>query len=157
MSDIDDQGYVDDEHDGYRDEDEDYDEGRHSPLVDEDQDEDEAPELHYPDVGAFVSASLATTYRREVDGRERTWCPRWWAHAEAVVRLEALWRAWEHLRLEPALGMSIWLRDHADPHMAVLMDPAGPFAGCTTARGHAVEPLAPLPLEPAPKGFFDVE
>jgi len=46
-----------------------------------------------------------------------------------LQRLEALWRAWEHLRQDPALGMSVWWRDHADPHMAALLDPDGPFAG----------------------------
>lgn len=32
----------------------------------------------------------------------------------------------EHLRLDPATGVSVWLRDHAD-HLVVLMDPDGPF------------------------------
>lgn len=131
-----------------------YDEDRHEDGVDEDQ--EEAPELYYPDVEAFVTAWLSTTYRRVVDGPARTWCPRWWAHPEAVSRLEALWRAWEHLRLDPALGMSLWWREHADVHMPVLMsEEAGPFKGCTIERGHHGSRLAPLVLEPAPEGFFD--
>ena len=51
--------------------------------------------------------------------------------------------------------MSVWFRDHADPHMAVLMDPDGPFAGATSEedvnrRGD------PLPyMEPPEDMFFD--
>ncbi|WP_221186477.1 DUF4913 domain-containing protein [Terracoccus luteus] len=40
-----------------------------------------------------------------------------------------MWRAWEALRLDPATGMSVWWRDHADHHMTVLFSPEGPFAG----------------------------
>ena len=25
-----------------------------------------------------------------------------------------MWRSWEHARMDPANGMSTWLRDHAD-------------------------------------------
>ncbi|MGV0111135.1 DUF4913 domain-containing protein [Arthrobacter sp. CP30] len=32
----------------------------------------------------------------------------------AVSRLNALWRAWETLRLDPGTGMSDWWRIHAD-------------------------------------------
>lgn len=39
--------------------------------------------------------------------------------------MEAIWRAWEHLRLEPALGVSTWWLNHADPHMRLLMDKEG--------------------------------
>jgi hypothetical protein len=44
--------------------------------------------------------------------------------------MESIWRAWEHLRLEPALGISTWFLNHADPHMRVLMDKEGPFKKC---------------------------
>ena len=107
-------------------------------------------ELVFPDTEAFVRDYLAVTYRRPLDGgRTATWCPQWWAHPEAVLRLEALWRSWEYLRTDPALGMSVWLRDHADHHMPVLFDPAGPFKGCTPDKGHG-DRLLPLPLTPAP-------
>ncbi len=55
----------------------------------------------------------------------------WWMHPEAVARLDALWRAWEHLGNDPATGMSVWWRDHADHHMGVLMSPDGPFRKST--------------------------
>ncbi len=111
------------------------------------------PALYYPTVHAFVRDHLAVTYRRALDGRHRTWCPQWWRHPEAAIRLEALWRAWEHLRLDPAIGMSVWLRDHADHHMAVLLDPDGPFKGCSEAKGHGTR-LEPLPLDEPPSGLF---
>jgi len=83
-------------------------------------------------------------YRRPLGGQGVTWCPEWWRHAEAIARLEALWRAWEHLRLDPATGMSVWFRDHADHHMGVLLSADGPFKGCKPDK-HG-ERLEPLPL-----------
>ena len=70
---------------------------------------------------------------------------------EAVIRLEALWRAWEHLRLDPSTGPSVWWREHADHHMSVLMSSAGPFSkelGVTTTV------LEPLPHEEPPEDLF---
>jgi hypothetical protein len=54
--------------------------------------------LFYASVEKFVREQLAPMYRRALDGSHRTWCPERWRHAEAISRLEALWRAWEHLR-----------------------------------------------------------
>ncbi len=96
----------------------------------EDKDPDtaeEALEPYFPNVEVFVREFLAPTYRRSLEGNHRVWCAEWWRHAEAINRLESLWRAWEHLRLEPATGMSVWLRNHADHHMAVLLEPDGTF------------------------------
>ncbi|WP_346926001.1 DUF4913 domain-containing protein, partial [uncultured Arthrobacter sp.] len=63
------------------------------------EEESDAPELFYPNVAAFVSEKLATSYRRQLNVQGGvTWCPQWWKHAEAISRLEALWRAWEFLR-----------------------------------------------------------
>jgi len=42
---------------------------------------------------------------------------RWWESPEAIFRLEAMWRSWEALRLNPATVISDWLRDHADHHL----------------------------------------
>lgn len=112
-----------------------------------------APTLHFPTLPAFVE-HFATWYRREVfQGHERAWCPQWWRHPEAVVRLEAMWRALEALRQDEATGISLWLRDHADVHMGQLMAPGGPFTRCT-AGGHATDPLDPLPVDPAPDGWW---
>lgn len=112
-------------------------------------------ELFYASLEDFVREQLAPMYRRALDGTQRAWCPEWWRHAEAISRLEALWRAWEHLRLDPATGMSVWFRDHADHHMAVLLDPDGPFKRCSPDKGHSTRELDPLPLVEPPPGLFD--
>jgi len=126
-------------------------------LVDVTPDADDAPsvpQLYYPALPAFVENFLAPTYRRSLSAHTMTWCAEWWQHPEAMIRLDALWRAWEHLRLEPALGISVWLRDHADHHMRVLLSTEGPFHGCTPDR-HTPRPLPALPTEPAPPALFE--
>lgn len=82
------------------------------------------------------------------------WCPQWWAHAEALSRLEALWRTWEAARLDPLQGIAVWYRDFCDPRLRVLFSPAGPFAQCTAER-HS--PGRWLPTVPAPDGHWDDE
>jgi hypothetical protein len=106
---------------------------------------DEPPELVYPTVLAFVTEQLVPMYRRSLSSQERTWCAEWWRHSEAVSRLEALWRSWEHLRLDAAMGMSVWFRDHLDHHMAVLLDADGPF----NAGELHLHPLAAEVVDPA--------
>ncbi|GAA0438982.1 DUF4913 domain-containing protein [Streptomyces luteireticuli] len=105
-------------------------------------------ELVFPTVKHFVEDYFAEVIRRNLHG-SATWCPRWWAHTEALLRLTAVWRAWEHLRHDPALGMSNWMLQHADPHLRVLMDrDNGPFSACSP-EGHSRYAYEPLPLEPA--------
>lgn len=99
----------------------------------------------YGSVEAFVEGflSLATEVRT---GGPIAWCPKWWAHPEAALRLSALWRAWESLRLEPGTGMSTWWTLHFDPHMRVLVDAErGPFAYCGRGEHQEGKP-GPLPL-----------
>ncbi|WP_240644289.1 DUF4913 domain-containing protein [Antribacter gilvus] len=112
---------------------------------------DAPPELFYRNVDEFVREFLRYVYRRPVDGRYSFWSPRWWKYDEALNRLEAMWRAWEHLRLDPATGPSVWWRDHADPHMRVLLSPHGPFRRETDVVATDGEPL---PYEPPPEGLF---
>lgn len=116
--------------------------------------EETPPELVYGSVDEFVREYLRHIYRRATS-ELRVWAARWWEYDEAVIRLEALWRAWEHLRLEPSTGMSVWWRDHADHHMAVLMDPEGPFAAADHYdTANEAGKSAPLPYEPPPVGLF---
>ncbi|WP_425490235.1 DUF4913 domain-containing protein [Nocardioides soli] len=78
----------------------------------------------------------------------------WWAYTAAVVRLEALWCSYEHLRWGAGFGgVSVWLRDHADPQVAVLLDPNGPFK-CAGGAGHDAERERVLPFEQAPGALF---
>ncbi|MGV9924740.1 DUF4913 domain-containing protein [Nocardia rhamnosiphila] len=108
----------------------------------------------YKNVVEFVENYLSVVYRRQVsDLSDTVWCPEWWKHTEAIARLDAMWRAWEHLRQDGATGMSVWFLDHADQHMAVLLDPKGPFKYCSVRNGHK-DMLVPLPLTAPPDGMF---
>ncbi|MFC8043052.1 DUF4913 domain-containing protein [Nocardia sp. NPDC057353] len=108
----------------------------------------------YATVVEFVENYLSVVYQRQVtDLGDTVWCPEWYKHAEAAARLDALWRAWEHYRLDSATGMSVWFLDHADPHMAKLFDPRGPFKYCSVRNGHK-DMLNPLPVKSPQQGMF---
>ncbi|WP_237689038.1 DUF4913 domain-containing protein [Cellulomonas fulva] len=49
-------------------------------------------------------------------------------NAEAISRLEAVWRAWEALLQEPSFGMVTWWRDHADSTWTSCSRPTDPSA-----------------------------
>jgi hypothetical protein len=118
------------------------------------QDEESAgfsTELYHPNVYDFFTDRLAYLVPLPPAESGLAWCAEWFRHAQALSRLDAVWRAWEHLRLEPALGIANWWTHYVDPHMRALMDPvAGPFARCR--NGH--ENSEPLPSAPAPEGLF---
>lgn len=110
------------------------------------------PEPLFTDLDAFIRGYLAPVVERHVvlgASSGVAWCPQWWLHPEGISRLYALWRAWETLRVaDPDTGMSIWWRDHFDPHFAALTAERGPFGKCSPDRGH--QPPGPLPVDPAP-------
>lgn len=57
--------------------------------------------------------------------------------------------------MDPSTGMSVWWRDHADHHMAVLMDPEGPFADANHyVNENQADKGAPLPYEAPPAELF---
>ncbi|WP_280263502.1 DUF4913 domain-containing protein [Nocardia wallacei] len=115
---------------------------------------DQQQDMIYSNVVEFVENYLSLVYRRQVtDLTDTVWCPEWWKHAEAAMRLEALWRAWEYLRQDGKTGMSVWFLDHADPHMGKLFDPRGPFKYCSVRNGHK-DMLNPLPLKSPQQGMF---
>ncbi|MET4095409.1 DUF4913 domain-containing protein [Arthrobacter sp. UYCu712] len=74
----------------------------------------EAPQLVFGSAEEFLHEQLLPTYVRDVDDRSAKRCMEWYFHPEAVSRVEALWRAWEHLRLDGVTGISVWWRDRAD-------------------------------------------
>jgi Domain of unknown function (DUF4913) len=110
-------------------------------------------EPHFPTVHAFVSGFLVKVYARKFRDQDTSfkWCAQWFHHAEAVCRLEALWKAFEALRTDPGTGASVWWRDHADPCMTALTAPDGPFAKCGPDR-HQTPPE--LPTDDPPPGLF---
>lgn len=118
-------------------------------------------ELVFGSTAQWVEEFLVPMYRREIttNGSHNTWCPEWWRHAEAIIRFEALWRAWEHLRLDGKTGMSVFMKDHLDHHLPILLDGKGTFDGCTLERGHATAPdgiKAFRITSPPPELFPDV-
>ena len=81
---------------------------------------------------------------------EFAWCPLWWEHPEAVFRFEALHGAWTELAPEPGAALSIWIRDHLDPCLHVLLSPNGPFADCAHTERHRIRPHPHRPLPTLP-------
>ncbi len=113
----------------------------------------------YPDVAAWVGDFLVVVYARPVDTQNRQqtfhWCRRWWTHPEALDRLEALWRAWEALRLDPGTGPAIWWKDYADPAMRALLDEHGPFGKCRNGLHVTPDKLVPpLPVDHPDPALF---
>jgi hypothetical protein len=109
------------------------------------------PTRFFGSVDEFVRERLRYTYSRRVgpQGPNR-WSAQWWKYPEAISRLDALWRSWEALRLEPTFGMSVWWRDHADHHMRMLMSTEGPFADSRDQNAQG----EPLPYTAPPAGMF---
>lgn len=111
----------------------------------------------YSSLSAWVEDYLSVIYSRRL-GTRHVWCPHWWDHPEAVVRLEAMWRAWEHMRKsDAALGIAAWFTEVADPMMRELLDPDGPFKGCDPER-HRPKPETDmtLPVIPPPPSLAGV-
>ncbi len=107
--------------------------------------------LYYGNVNDFVTDRFIYFIPRPTPGSGRVWCPEWYRHAQALSRLDSIWRAWEHLRFDPALGMSNWWVHHVDPHIRALLDPdVGPFGNCVNGHGS----VEPLPVFTPPDGLF---
>ncbi|GMA33651.1 DUF4913 domain-containing protein [Litorihabitans aurantiacus] len=106
---------------------------------------------YYGNAVEFFEKFLRDAYMRSQDGR--VWCARWWEVPEGLMRIEAMWRAWEHLRTDPTTGASVWWRDHADHHMNVLLSSSGPFANYTDEEDR-LKPGQPLPHVSPPPGLF---
>jgi hypothetical protein len=81
----------------------------------------------------WVDGFFLPTFRRQFGGELR-WCRQWHDHPEACLRLEALRRSWEALRLDPTLGIATWLTNYVDPQLAALLARSGTFATCTPDR-----------------------
>lgn len=110
------------------------------------------PGPHFVDLPTFVTDYVATTWIRETGPVH--WCPQWWRHREAQVRLEALWRAYEEARVAPsASARTTFLRVELDYHLTVLTSASGPFWGCDFRRDmHRVQ--EPWPVQAPPAGLF---
>ncbi|MET9557152.1 DUF4913 domain-containing protein [Streptomyces sp. NPDC006645] len=108
--------------------------------------------LFYGNVNEFVTDRFIYFVHRPTAGSGRVWCAEWYRHAEALSRLDSVWRAWEALRWDAGMGMSHWWLHHADPHLRALLDPiTGPFADCSEGHQNA----RPLPVIDPPEGLFN--
>ena len=112
-----------------------------------------APEPVYGGVEEWVTGQFLPMFRRPLGGEFR-WCREWWRHAEAITRLTALWHSWEAMRLEPGTGIAVWLRDHLDHQLVVLLGRSGPFAQCS--EDEHIDPREAR-NSPAPAGWWDVD
>ncbi len=89
----------------------------------------------------WVEHIYANTFIRRL-GQTQRWCASWWAHAEAIVRLEALWRTWEAAAAsDNGAATAEWLRIYLDPLNGPLLGPDGPFSSCTPERHSESEPM----------------
>lgn len=112
--------------------------------------ETESPQPVFANVAAWVEGYFIPMYRRPLGGEYR-WCAQWWAHAEAISRLTALWQAWEALRWQAGTGIATWYASYLDPGLPALLGPRGPFYQCTEAEhidGHQAT------VQPAPPGLW---
>jgi hypothetical protein len=113
--------------------------------------EDAGVEPLCADVETWVEHIYTVIYIRKISQHQR-WCPQWWAHAEAIVRLTALWRTWESARIsDEESALADWLRVYFDAINPVLLAADGPFASCTVDR-HSDQ--RPMPLDEPPIGYW---
>ena len=111
-----------------------------------------APGPYCTSLEEWVTSVFCPTFARRSTPTFR-WCGEWWRHSEAISRLEALWRSWEALRLDPLYGMATWYRDHLDHQLAILTAAAGPFADCDPTR-HFPPESDRLAHTPAPDDWW---
>ena len=78
----------------------------------------------YPNVFMFVDRFIRPMYEVSVARVSQvSWSEKWWNHDSVLIRMKALWRRFEQLRLdEPDTYMETFLRVHADYHMDRLLD-----------------------------------
>lgn len=110
----------------------------------------------FASLDAFIEGYVLPNWRhRPSQGK---WCAVWWQHSEAIARLEAVWEAFEVMRLEPAPALSTWWRDHLEVHMRSLTVEDGTFGGCTATRHETVHQQQELWLATPPsEGLFHTD
>lgn len=120
------------------------------PDTEEGQQERPALDVLY----AWVNEHITPLVRRVTatgEGGGVRWCRQWWLHHDAIERFTALYLVFDELSKEDSISwLSAYLRDHLDPHLAVLTSPYGPLYACSPQRhtdtasplGHAALDLA---------------
>lgn len=98
----------------------------------------------------WVQTWFLPTFRRTSDAANHRWCEKWWAHAEAVLRLEATRTAFLAMTAEGGAGVATWLREVLDIQLAHLTSDEGPFRQCKQAPTAKHTQLPVLPAIPIP-------
>lgn len=122
-------------------------------LDDEDDDAQEEPSParpHFANAAQWVEQWLIPHYKR--NPRTNLWDQRWWEYTEVVAVFEALWQAWEFLRVDSMLGPAVFFRDYLWPAMREITGPEGPFFQVKDAHGRALP--EPWPTAPVPEGLY---
>lgn len=106
-----------------------------------------------PNLTAFLNI-LFDIYPQRVGDQTVLWCPEWWEHPDAVFRLTQTWHAWEVASRQTG-ALAGWQRDVADYHLPIILNPQGPFFGCTWDHHERDEPQRErMTLLPPPPGLF---
>lgn len=78
------------------------------------------------------------------------WCKQWWNHESVMMRLTALWQAYEVAYAEGGGAVSTWMLDHADRHFDRIMAEGGPLSECRSDHGNN---MTRYPVDPLPEGL----
>lgn len=112
-----------------------------APKEDANQDDADGGEVLPPtldQVHSWVAEHISPLVRKITatgEGGGVRWCRQWWLHRDAVDRFVALYWVFTELSEQATFGwLSVYLRDHLDPHLAILCSPFGPFYACSPNR-----------------------
>lgn len=112
-----------------------------APTEDTNQDDADSGEVQPPtldQVHSWVAEHISPLVRKITatgEGGGVRWCRQWWLHQDAVDRFVALYWVFTELSEQGTFGwLSVYLRDHLDPHLAILTSPFGPFYACSPKR-----------------------
>lgn len=113
------------------------------------------PQRRYSSMADWVDQWLSEVVHNHFD-RDHHWCAQWWRHEEVVVRLVALWDAWESARIsDDPSAMSGWWVSHFDAHWRALTAGNGPLHLCTPDKHVSHGKPRNLPHIPMPDGWLD--
>lgn len=130
----------------------------HQVHADENETVIDEPELFYPNLQTWVDDWVSAVFLRK-DSQTVKWCPQWWAHAEAVVVLTALWEAWELQRVGDPGARAAFLVERFYPLMDRLTSANGTFQLCSPQTGHAdptrMQEPGVMPTDDAPAELLE--
>ncbi len=114
----------------------------------------DSSQMQYPSVYEFYDGVVKHLLRDRLIGpRHQRWSASWWNSPEAQMRMDAIWRSYESLKDDPATGLSVWFKDHFDPHMNVLTSDAGPFGESRDTSKRGEDPA----YEPPPQEVLEAK